>query len=145
MCSAPTLNLECSDEALMPSRSHEGDAGLDLRSREVYNLVPLESKLIGTGIKAEIPLGYVGLLFSRSGMAKSGVTLANSVGVIDHAYRGEIKAYLTNNGNNPFLINFGDRIAQLVIVPCLLVEPNYVEKVSESVRGENGFGSTGTT
>lgn len=145
MFSEVPLNIECEDRALMPSRAHTGDGGLDLRSSQVYSLVPLESKLIGTGIKAEIPLGYVGLLFSRSGMAKYGVTLANSVGVIDHSYRGEIKAYLVNNGDNPFQIHYGDRIAQLVIVPCLLVDPTIVDKVSETVRGENGFGSTGKT
>lgn len=143
MFSTEPLNIECSDENLRPSRAHLGDGGLDLRSSQEFVLMPMHSHLIPTGIKAEIPLGYVGLLFSRSGMAKVGVTLANSVGVIDHSYRGEIKAYLVNNGTNPFHIHYGDRIAQLVIVPCLTAGFNLVAKVSDTERGENGFGSTG--
>jgi dUTP pyrophosphatase len=101
--------------------------------------------LIPTGVKVEIPYGYVGLLFSRSGMAKHGVTLANSVGVIDHQYRGEIKAYLVNHGKKDFAVNYGDRIAQLVILPCELPAIAFVDKVSETTRGDNGFGSTGAS
>lgn len=139
-----TLQIECTDEKLVPSRAHVGDAGLDLRSSQEFTLMPLNSVLISTGIKVAIPLGFVGLLFSRSGMAKYGITLANSVGVIDHSYRGEVKAYLVNNGTDPFRIHYGDRIAQLVLVPCALPEVELVEAVSNTERGENGFGSTGT-
>lgn len=145
MFSEVALNIECHDSGLIPTRAHTGDGGLDLRSSQNFILMPLQSHLIPTGIKVEIPLGYVGLLFSRSGMAKVGVTLANSVGVIDHSYRGEVKAYLVNNGTEPFHIHYGDRIAQLVIVPCLVVEPTFIDKVSDTTRGEGGFGSTGKT
>lgn len=139
-----TLQIECPDQNLIPTRAHIGDGGLDLRASQDFLLMPLESALISTGVKVAIPLGLVGLLFSRSGMAKRSITLANSVGVIDHSYRGEIKAYLVNNGTDPFQIIYGDRIAQLVLVPCALPEVELVEAVSTTERGENGFGSTGT-
>jgi|WetSurMetagenome_2_1015567.scaffolds.fasta_scaffold143208_2 dUTP pyrophosphatase len=139
-----TLQIECQDKNLMPVRAHIGDGGLDLRSSREVLLMPLESVLISTGIKVAIPLGFVGLLFSRSGMAKHNITLVNSVGVIDHSYRGEIKVYLVNNGTNPFQIIYADRIAQLVLVPCSLPELELVEVVPSTIRGEDGFGSTGT-
>lgn len=139
-----SLKIECNDVVLRPSRAHGGDAGLDLRASEACKVLPGLSTLVGTGIKVEIPHGFVGLVFSRSGMAKYGVTLANAVGVIDASYRGEIKVFLTNHSKiNEFSVERGARIAQLVIVPCALPDLEFVEKVTESIRGEGGFGSTG--
>lgn len=138
------FNIELIHKKWAPVRAHEGDAGLDLRATEDAFLEPGDAVLVPTGIKVEIPYGFVGLLYSRSGMAKYRITLANSVGVIDHSYRGEVKAYIINHGDVPYRITAGERIAQLVVVPCML-DYNIVDSVSETNRGENGFGSTGNS
>jgi dUTP pyrophosphatase len=130
-----------------PTRAHSTDAGADLRSSGDITIYPNEIKSVGTGVAMKIPEGYVGLVFSRSGMGKSGVTLANSVGVIDAEYRGEIKVMLQNFGQDPFQINIGDRIAQIVLMPIILPEFQQFEGSEEdwnnSARGTNGFGSSG--
>ena len=130
-----------------PTRAHPTDAGADLRSSAAITIYPNEIKSVGTGVAMKIPEGYVGLVFSRSGMGKSGVTLANSVGVIDAEYRGEIKVMLQNFGQDPFQINIGDRIAQIVLMPIMLPEfEQYMgseEDWNNSARGTNGFGSSG--
>jgi len=130
-----------------PTRAHATDAGADLRSTTDITIYPNEIKSVGTGVAMKIPEGYVGLVFSRSGMGKSGVTLANSVGVIDAEYRGEIKVMLQNFGQDPFQINIGDRIAQIVLMPIILPEFQQFDGSEEdwnnSARGTNGFGSSG--
>lgn len=130
-----------------PTRAHATDAGADLRSTSDITIYPNEIKSVGTGVAMKIPEGYVGLVFSRSGMGKSGVTLANSVGVIDAEYRGELKVMLQNFGQDPFQINIGDRIAQIVLMPIILPEFQQFEGSEEdwnnSARGTNGFGSSG--
>ena len=130
-----------------PTRAHATDAGADLRSTTDITIYPNEIKSVGTGVAMKIPDGYVGLVFSRSGMGKSGVTLANSVGVIDAEYRGEIKVMLQNFGQDPFQINIGDRIAQIVLMPIILPEFEQFngseEDWNNSSRGTNGFGSSG--
>jgi dUTP pyrophosphatase len=130
-----------------PTRAHATDAGADLRSTSDITIYPNEIKSVGTGVAMKIPDGYVGLVFSRSGMGKSGVTLANSVGVIDAEYRGEIKIMLQNFGQDPFQINIGDRIAQIVLMPIILPQFQQFDGSEEdwnnSARGTNGFGSSG--
>lgn len=99
---------------------------------------------MGTGVRIAVPKGYVGLLFPRSGnAAKKGLTLANSVGVIDSGYRGEVKGIMVNLGSDPVTINSGERIMQLVLVPFLTAVVTPVLELDETERGENGFGSTG--
>jgi len=125
-----------------PERQHPTDAGADLKIIRNYILQPKEIYLAPTGIKIKVPTGYAGLIFSRSGMAKFGVTLANSVGVIDADYRGEIKVPLVNHSDTPMVLEKGTRVAQIVFVPCLLAEFT-LSDLDETERGEGGFGHTG--
>lgn len=135
------------DTAKVPTRGSQYAAGYDLYadiSNEVW--IPENSNtLIGTGISAEIPEGYFGALFARSGLAtKRGLRPANCVGVIDSDYRGEIKVALFNDSDTPAVIKPQERIAQLVILPYANIELEVVDELKETVRGEGGFGSTGT-
>jgi len=129
-------------EAKLPVRKREGDAGLDLYSVEDVNLNPGEWKAISTGIAVEIPKGYVGLIKDRSGLALK-YALHCLAGVIDENYRGEIKVVVINLGREKVFIQKGTRIAQLLLVPYLKVEPVEVEELSDTERGEKGFGSSG--
>lgn len=140
--------------ACMPERSNPTDAGLDLRCKVTTTLKSGVRTLVSTGVSVKIPRGYVGLLFPRSSLSKSGITMTNSVGVIDADYRGEILASLLFNGaigetyNNPSIdIPAGERIVQLVIVPILTISPEVMEWDDETwfdtKRGAGGFGSTG--
>lgn len=127
--------------------AHTGDAGIDLAANEDAFLAHNQQKLIGTGISVAIPEGYVGLLCTRSGNAhKKGLVVVNSPGIIDSGYRGELKVNLTNRFRGAAHIKKGDRIAQLVIVPCATPELVRVDELPESHdgRGTNGHGSTGT-
>jgi dUTP pyrophosphatase len=138
------LNVVADDVQFMPERAHLGDAGADLRSTEDLIIHPKEVKLVNTGIKLEIPYGYVGYLVSRSGHGKYPVSLANCVGVIDHQYRGYIMARLENRSAEDFIIKRGDRICQLIISPVVLPEFKKVSVLTTTTRGDSGFGSTGT-
>jgi dUTP pyrophosphatase len=133
------------EQAVLPSRAHEGDAGLDLHACEAAHIGPGERWSIGTGIAVEIPTGHAGLILPRSGLAKRhGITLVNSPGLIDAGYRGEIRVLLLNTDPaEVFRVAPGDRIAQLVISPIALAEPVEAEVLAESARGEGGFGSSG--
>jgi dUTP pyrophosphatase len=133
------------DEALLPSRAHAGDAGLDLYACEAGRLGPGERWSVGTGIAVEIPAGHAGLVLPRSGLAREhGIALVNSPGLIDSGYRGEVRVLLLNTDPaEHFRIEPGDRIAQLVIVPVALAEPVEAEALTESARGDGGFGSSG--
>lgn len=133
--------------AKVPTRGSEYAAGYDLYadiSNETW--IPENSNiLIGTGISAEIPEGYFGALFARSGLAtKRGLRPANCVGVIDSDYRGEIKVALFNDSNTPRAISPQERIAQLIILPYANVDLEVVDDLTDTDRGEGGFGSTGT-
>ena len=139
-----------SDKAIIPSYSKPGDAGLDLTATSA--LVCNDYIEYGTNLAIEIPEGYVGLIFPRSSIYKTSTTLSNSVGVIDSGYRGEIKfkfyAQTTRDYNgNLYSIDdcyeVGDRIGQLIIIPYPQIEFEEVEELSETVRGEGGFGSSG--
>jgi dUTP pyrophosphatase len=133
------------DEAVLPTRAHEGDAGLDLYACEAAHIGPGERWGIGTGIAVEIPAGHAGLVLPRSGLAsKHGITLVNSPGLIDAGYRGEIRVLLLNTDPaETFRVQPGDRIAQLVITPVVLAEPLETAGLAESTRGDGGFGSSG--
>jgi dUTP pyrophosphatase len=130
----------------LPSYARAGDAGLDLVSTIDVEVGPGERAMIPTGIAVAIPEGYVGLGVPRSGLAaRMGLTMANSPGIIDAGYRGEVIAAVVNlDPNVPVRIARGDRTAQLVIVPVAAVEPAWVDELPPSERGGGGFGSTGT-
>ena len=138
-----TLRIAIDNTDSLPLRAHTGDAGLDLRSRKTVIIRPGEIVAVMTGIKAEIPLGYVGLLFARSSFAARGLSLVNGVGVIDSGYRGEIKALMINQGARAVGIEAGDRAVQLVLVPIAIPDIEVVPELSDSDRGTGGFGSTG--
>ncbi|HEY5816460.1 MAG TPA: dUTP diphosphatase [Solirubrobacterales bacterium] len=133
------------DEAVLPSRAHEGDAGLDLYACEAAHLGPGERWSVGTGVAVEIPEGHGGFVLPRSGLARDhGIALVNSPGLIDAGYRGEVRVLLLNTDPaETFRVEPGERIAQLVIAPVAPAEPVEVEVLSESVRGGGGFGSSG--
>ncbi|HEU4905760.1 MAG TPA: dUTP diphosphatase [Solirubrobacterales bacterium] len=133
------------DEAVVPTRAHAGDAGLDLYACEAAHLGPGERWSVGTGVAVEIPAGYAGLVLPRSGLARDhGIALVNSPGLIDAGYRGEVRVLLLNTDPaETFRVGPGERIAQLVVTPVGLPEPLEVDSLSESARGDGGFGSSG--
>jgi dUTP diphosphatase len=134
-----------SDTAILPTRAHEGDAGLDLYASEAAHLGPGERWSVGTGVAVEIPEGHAGQVLPRSGLAKKhGIALVNSPGLIDSGYRGELRVLLLNTDPaETFQIEVGDRIAQLVVAPVAMAEPVEAEALAESARGNGGFGSSG--
>ncbi len=141
---APIVDIEVLEDGSVPLYARDGDAGADLYSRETV-VVPAKGRtLVRTGIKIAIPYGYVGLVHPRSGLAlKSGITVLNTPGTIDSGYRGEVGVILFNSTDEDFEVEVGDRIAQLVIQKVSTVEFNIVDALTESDRGEGGFGSTG--
>jgi dUTP pyrophosphatase len=127
-----------------PHYKTEGSSGMDLYSAEDFPLQPNRTKLIKTGIKVCIPENFEGQIRPRSGLAlKHGITMVNSPGTIDSDYRGEIGIILHNLGTETFKVVKGDRIAQLIISPVAHVGISVVDKLSETDRGEGGFGHTG--
>lgn len=128
--------------AVIPSYSKDGDAGMDLVATEIISETT-DQITYGTGISMEIPKGYVGLVFPRSSIRKYELELTNSVGVIDSGYRGEIQATFNKVHNKLNSYNVGDRIAQIMIIPYPQVSFIEVEELSTSERGSGGFGSTG--
>ena len=135
------MKIMLDEGAYMPARAHEWDAGLDLYAME-EQWIPGECGVeFNTGVHLEIPKGFVGLVKSRSGlMMKQKIT---TDGVVDAGYTGAIRVMLFNHGIFTHKVNRGDKIAQLVIVPCLIPELEVVERLDETDRGDNGFGSTG--
>ena len=133
------------EEAVLPTRAHEGDAGLDLYACESAHLGPGERWSVGTGIAVQIPAGHAGLVLPRSGMAREhGIALVNAPGLIDASYRGEVRVLLLNTDPAEiFRVGPGDRIAQLVVTSVALAEPVAAEALTESTRGDGGFGSSG--
>lgn len=129
-----------------PSYATDGASGMDLRAylEEPMTLLPMERKLVPTGIYVEIPEGYEGQVRARSGLAiKKGIGLVNGIGTIDSDYRGELRVPLINWGSEPFEIQDGDRIAQLVIAKYERVQVELVQELSDTDRGTGGFGHTG--
>ena len=142
-----TVKTKCLREgAKLPFRATEGSAGADLFACIDNNIIiePGKIKMIPIGIAVEIPMGYCGFVYSRSSLgSKFGITLPNSVGVIDSDYRGELCVPLINHGENDFTVRKGDRIAQLVIMPVENPVYEFYEELSSTERGVGGFGSTG--
>ena len=133
------------ENAKVPTKGSQHAAGYDLYSTETVSIRPHETALIGTGWAMEFPIGYFGAIFARSGLAtKEGLRPANCVGVIDSDYRGEVKVALHNDTNTLKTVTAGDRIAQLIIMDYFFVSDfEEVNVLSDTSRGEGGFGSTG--
>lgn len=132
-------------ELPVPKRAHRGDAGVDLHSAEDLTIAPGERALVKTGIALALPLGTVGLIHPRSGLAaKHGITIVNAPGTVDADYRGELMVCLLNTDKDtPFEITRGMRIAQLVVQRVELPDFVEVDELDETVRGAGGYGSTG--
>lgn len=143
----PTIAVKkLKEKATLPTYGSEFSAGADLYAVCDGEIVfaPGETKLVGTGIALEIPVGYAGLIYARSGLAsKRGLAPANKVGVVDADYRGEVMVALHNHSSAEQRICDGERIAQLVVTPFLKAEFFETDALTETVRGEGGFGSTG--
>ncbi len=134
------------NEAVVPTYGSEFSAGADLYACETEDITiaPGETRLIHTGLSFEIPEGFGGFIYARSGLAtKKGLAPANKVGVIDADYRGEVMVSLHNHSMEAQTVSPGERVAQLVIAPFLKAEFTVAEELSDTVRGAGGFGSTG--
>jgi dUTP pyrophosphatase len=130
-------------DAHVPGQAYEGDAGLDLAACDPVVLPAGERAVVPTGLAVEIPEGYAGFVQPRSGLAaRHGIGIVNSPGLIDSGYRGEIRVVLLNTGQEPFAVEPGMRIAQLVIVPVAAVRLIEVDELAASERGTQGFGSS---
>lgn len=135
------------ENATLPAYGSEFAAGADLYAciRTEVVIEPHKTAFIPTGLALELPVGYAGLIYARSGLAcKRGLAPANKVGVIDCDYRGEVTVALLNHGDTPQTVAVGERIAQLIITPYVTAEFILKDELSDTVRGEGGFGSTGT-
>jgi dUTP pyrophosphatase len=134
------------EDAVLPERSYAGDAGLDLTACERHELGPGERATVGTGLAVAIPEGYAGFVQPRSGLAdRHGITIVNAPGLVDSGYRGELRVVLLNTDTRePFVVEAGMRIAQLVVLPVPELELAEVRELPESERGVRGFGSSKT-
>ena len=143
MTELPVARLR--DDAVLPAQAYDGDAGLDLAACARAELEPGERAVVGTGVAVAIPDGYAGLVLPRSGLAaRHGLTIVNAPGLIDSGYRGELKVILLNtDAGEPFVVEPGMRIAQLMLVEAASVHLVEVEELPESERGAAGFGSSG--
>lgn len=131
-------------ESTIPRYSSEGAAGMDLCTTIPFQLKPGERKLVPTGLRLAIPGGFEGQIRPRSGLAlKHGISMVNSPGTIDSDYRGEIGLILINLGTETFEAEIGDRVGQIVFAPIARAEIIVVNELEDSIRGEQGFGSTG--
>ena len=133
-------------DAVIPQYAHDGDAGLDLVAVDEQTLAPAGGRsMISTGLAVAIPEGFAGLVLPRSGLAaRHGVTCANSPGLIDSGYRGEIRVALVNHDPHAtYHVRPGDRVAQLVVVAVPILSPRLVDALPDATRGDGGFGSTG--
>lgn len=138
------INVKLTDGAPLPKHAKPGDAGMDLTTRETVEIAPQGTVMVPSGVSMAIPEGYVGLVFPRSGLSsKRGINLANNVGVIDSGYRGDVTLPLYNAGHEMQVVERGERVAQIIIVPFATCECVEVDELSETERGEGGFGSTG--
>ena len=132
------------EDAVLPERAYDGDAGLDLTACERVELQPGTRAVVGTGVAVAIPEGHAGFVQPRSGLAaRHGIAVLNSPGLVDAGYRGELKVVLLNTDRaEVFVVEPGMRIAQLVVIPVVLTEPKEVPELPASDRGERGFGSS---
>lgn len=131
-------------DAQVPTRAYDGDAGIDLAACERVELAPGERALVATGLAVAIPAGYAGYVQPRSGLAtKHGISIVNTPGLVDSGYRGELLVNLLNTDpREPFVVEPGMRIAQLVVLAVPEVDPVEVEELPASDRGDRGFGSS---
>ena len=137
----PGIHVKVGNNGKIPKRANSKDAGLDLCASESVILNDGEGARVSTEISMEIPDGHVGLILDRSSLGAKGIHVHG--GVVDSPYRGEVKVVLWNHGVEPYSIQKGDKIAQIVILPINLYNPEKAESLSTSERGTNGFGSTG--
>lgn len=135
------MKIQLDNGAYMPERAHEADAGYDLRSPITDRLYAGQAITIDTGVHVEIPRGYVGMLKSKSGLNVKHDIVGE--GVIDSGYTGSIRVKLYNHGGESYMIERGDKISQLVILPIITPELELVDELEETERGANGFGSSG--
>ena len=135
-------NKKIAENAVIPKYAHYGDAGFDLHSTGEYIVKPKETAIVKTGIQIEIPNGYFGSIRDRSGLAVKH-SIHTLAGVVDSGYRGEVKVALINLGEIEFIIREKDRIAQMIIHPYEFCNFREVEDISETSRGDGGFGSSG--
>lgn len=138
--------IRLSEQATLPTRAHDSDAGLDLYSSEGARIGPGQRVSVGIGLAVAIPEGLAGLVLPRSGLAlKSGISLVNSPGLIDPGYRGEVRVLLLNTDQtSEFRLAAGDRVAQLILVPIALASPLESDSLDSTMRGASGFGSSGS-
>ncbi len=130
------------ENAVVPSYAHPGDAGMDLYSTENYIVPAGKRQLVSTGISMELPVGYWANIRGKSGLAhKKGISILG--GVIEYTYRGEYGVIVLNTGDEDFVINTGDKVAQVIVTPVATANIEVVEELSDSSRGAGGFGSTG--
>ena len=130
--------------AILPTRAHEGDAGVDLYLSEDTTIFPGDTVLLPTGLAIAIPFGFEGQIRPRSGVSfKTGLRVCNAPGTIDTSYRGEVKIIMQNTGDTVYTLAQGDRIAQLVIAKVYLPDFEFVEELDDTTRGSGGFGSSG--
>lgn len=135
------MKIKLDPGAIMPTRAHRWDAGLDLYAGAIDIIFAHDRATFDTGVHVQIPAGFVGFIKSRSGlMSKNGFT---TDGTIDSGYTGSIKVTLFNNSDDDYIVDIGDKIAQLVILPCSIVDLIQVDELEETERGSDGFGSTG--
>ena len=135
------MRIKLDDKAIMPTRAHETDAGLDLYSPVSVTIEPRGAVSVDTGVHIELPINTVGMIKSKSGLnVKHGIT---SEGVIDVGYTGSMVVKLYNHSEKPYTINAGDKISQLVVMPVFTPTLELVDELTETERGDGGFGSTG--
>lgn len=136
------MKIKCTGEK--PSYANMFAAGLDIKSNEDITIAPGEVVKLDTQLAVEIPIGHFGMVVARSGLAfKHRIKLLNDVGIIDEDYRGNIGVMLVNEGSQEYTISKGDRVAQMIVIPYKQVKLEYVDELSETERGEGGFGHTG--
>lgn len=135
------MKVKLDEGAIMPTRAHELDAGFDLYAPHGEYIIENDWAIFDTGVHIEIPVGYVGMIKSKSGLnVKHGLT---SEGVIDAGYTGSIVVKLYNHSEDSYRVHRGDKISQLVIIPCYTPELEQVDELEDTERGSNGFGSSG--
>lgn len=140
------MKLKMVTDQFVPEYATEGSAGFDLYCNNDDDTIckPNEVVKVSTGIKVSIPEGYFGAIYPRSSAGiKHRITLANTTGIIDSDYRGEIKLFFVNNSNDSYTIKNGDRLAQMIIQPYVRCDIEVVDELDETIRGEDGIGSTG--
>lgn len=138
------MKVQLLNDKCTPVKKHKTDAGWDLVAAESCHVSFNQPRRVSAGIKVAIPEGYVGLIAPRSGLGISGVNLANTIGFIDADYRGEVLVYIKNTNKISKTITEGERFAQMVVIPVNLEAIEIVDSLDETLRGEGGFGSTGT-